>query len=798
MRKILVSLCAVALVFALLIPTCSAAVIPIGTSFVLAGDANTDGVTDSRDLVRIKRYIAGAIAEISAAAVDYNSDGTVNANDMTYMRQGILEEEMFVWYENVAESVNSLVFDANHWTAESKNYTLTDTGITMGNSDYVDAHYSSFYNAGTVSLTEDLENGNYITFTVPNSWNAAPVLRYGPNGVSDVSVATKGAEYVYMTVKFDADNLQKFQNAGAYSKNVIDSTIANYNYIADNAFVVALGSACGVTFTTWKAALKNITANEWTTLKLAITAGENVSVADTVKIFEFFFGKPADINGAQMAIKNIRVCTEDGVFATNNVNVAIEPSASLLISSVADKIEIPVGGEYAGCGTLLAYDTYNGDYSAFTANGENVNVIPAEKLSVDVNKLNFTAELTNIHTNVYNTDFVARPYIKYTIDGEETFIYGDAMAFNLNDVAKQTYDENISSEELTAQLKTFLDKYYQKSLKLNNGPIYNFVSNAWAPQLQIATSETNVDTTFSHIKLDVKCADIETILTNWTNGGGENTTGNGGTTYSSTTTFALYFSGTDVKVQDEYAIGVIKADLKNALLANRDALAKGDTVTLTLPLANGDKFKDTTVITGMNIMVTHGTNASAVAGINIGISNITFTNETTLMLKNGSDYNSNYTLIGKNWSPDLDITTDETAVTNAYDYIKMDIKCADIEKVLTYWTNAAKENINGTGNYTYDSALDLAIYFAGTDVKSQDEYAIGVVKNVMKNALLANQEALKNGETVTLTLPLANGDKIKDTTVITGMYMWVNHDAAANVADIAISISNVCFTNIAG
>ncbi len=592
-------------------------------------DANFDSIVDSRDLVRVKKYVAGETVKISADAVDCNLDGKINAPDITYIREGLLGNVQFVWTENTVETVNSLVLDANHWTPESKNYTLTDTGITMGNSDYVDAHYSSFYNAGTVSLTEDSENGNYITFTVPDSWNAAPVLRYGPNGVSDVSVATKGAEYVYMTVKFDADNLSKFQKAGAYSKNVIDNTIADYNYIADNAFVVSLGGACGVTFTTWKAALKNITANEWTTLKLAITAGENVSVADTVKIFEFFFGKPADINGAQMSVKNIRVCTEDGVFATYNANVAIDSSVALRFNSVVDKYQIPTCATNIRCGTLIALDElYNNDYAAFGIGANDVINIESKKTVTYDNIISFTASLTDISNNLYCTDFAARPYVKYILDGKEVIIYGDVFVCNVCDVIENIVATGQESDKMTKALTNFINRKIPLCLSLNDGPEYVFLNNAWAPQLQIATVETAVKKSYGYISMDIKCVDIESLIDAMKDGSKENINGSvasDGMDYSGEA-LGIYFYGTDIKSVGLYTIGVTQRQLKAAFETNRAILANGETVTLILPLENGDKFKTTSVISGFNMMLTHGSNIANVKDKSISISNVCFLN----------------------------------------------------------------------------------------------------------------------------------------------------------------------------
>ena len=50
---------------------------------ILYGDANGDGVVNSRDATRILRYVAGYEVEIDLEAADANGDGTVNSRDAT-------------------------------------------------------------------------------------------------------------------------------------------------------------------------------------------------------------------------------------------------------------------------------------------------------------------------------------------------------------------------------------------------------------------------------------------------------------------------------------------------------------------------------------------------------------------------------------------------------------------------------------------------------------------------------------------------------------------------------------------
>ena len=88
---VLVAIITVVFSFAAL--PCSAAVVTDGENFYTFGDANNDGVTDIRDLVRIKRYIADDSLEIITVAADIDADGKINAADLAMLRKGLLEAD---------------------------------------------------------------------------------------------------------------------------------------------------------------------------------------------------------------------------------------------------------------------------------------------------------------------------------------------------------------------------------------------------------------------------------------------------------------------------------------------------------------------------------------------------------------------------------------------------------------------------------------------------------------------------------------------------------------------------------
>lgn len=54
------------------------------------GDINGDGLVDVRDLVRIKKYFAGATSDIVAENSDLDSNGSVQNADMVLLRQGLI------------------------------------------------------------------------------------------------------------------------------------------------------------------------------------------------------------------------------------------------------------------------------------------------------------------------------------------------------------------------------------------------------------------------------------------------------------------------------------------------------------------------------------------------------------------------------------------------------------------------------------------------------------------------------------------------------------------------------------
>lgn len=530
-------------------------------------------------------------------------------------------------------SVNSLVFDADHWTAESRDYTSTDTTITMGNSDYTDAHFSALYDTGGIALNEG-DGENYVGITTRSGWDQAFSLRYGPHGMEDIAVNTENSAFLYMTVMFDEDNLAKFKSSQVFSKATIDG---NPSYDGRYAFIVSLGSGCGVTFNAWRDALDTVKANEWTTLKLAITGTPSA----VNKYFFFYFG--ANFS-AVMNLKRIRIGTDNGLFGTYGAHLSVAPNAGLKFVSSVDTYDLlSPSDKIIGCGTLVTYyNAYlngNGSFEkngSFTYGGADYPIydIPAEETVRDGSRLTFTAAVENIPTSDYNTYFALRAYVEYESGGETVIKYADIAARSVYGTAKAAVEKATESDELLAKYGAIVEKYASgekdiKDFALTAGTSYSFNGDEWNPQLTVPVTEKKVDSSkYKYLTLKLTCADAEKII---------NASAASNVSRSNTTTdditygpdgngnympLRIYFTGTDIGT-----IGVTKPDFENALGAVSDRLKNGETTTVSFKLTNTEKFVSTSVITGINFMVSHSNNVADIVDIPISFSDIRLTAE---------------------------------------------------------------------------------------------------------------------------------------------------------------------------
>ena len=71
---------------------CCAAPVSAAT---LYGDANGDGIVDSRDVVRMKKHVADNALSINVEAVDNDEDGKITATDIVVLRNVLLDDASY-------------------------------------------------------------------------------------------------------------------------------------------------------------------------------------------------------------------------------------------------------------------------------------------------------------------------------------------------------------------------------------------------------------------------------------------------------------------------------------------------------------------------------------------------------------------------------------------------------------------------------------------------------------------------------------------------------------------------------
>lgn len=326
-------------------------------------------------------------------------------------------------------------------------------------------------------------------------------------------------------------------------------------------------------------------------------------------------------------------------------------------------------------------------------------------------------------------------------------------------------------------------------LKLENGPDYSFNDAAWYPQLAVSTASAMVNSSHKYIKLDIKIGDIATVLEN-AKAGSRGTTDGEEMSYGLDSALGIYFSGAGVN-----GIGVTQNNLFKALRQYEKTFKANGTASLYLPLT-GD-FSETSVITGFNMMLTHGN--SNLNGISVSVDNVVLTatapdetpdtpsepstssndpNDGKIILKGGSDYSLNDAA----WYPQLVLNTETENAKASYKYLTLDLKLGDVETIIANMKAGSRGTTDGAEmSYGLDSAL--GIYFNGTDING-----IGISQNNLFSAVKEKKDNFKNGETVTLTLPITGN--FKDTSVITGINMMFTH-GNSNLNGIAVSVSNI-------
>lgn len=680
-------------------------------------------------------------------------------------------------------SVNSLVFDADHWTAESRDYTSTDTTITMGNSDYTDAHFSALYDTGGIALNEG-DGENYVGITTRSGWDQAFSLRYGPHGMEDIAVNTENSAFLYMTVMFDEDNLAKFKSSQVFSKATIDG---NPSYDGRYAFIVSLGSGCGVTFNAWRDALDTVKANEWTTLKLAITGTPSA----VNKYFFFYFG--ANFS-AVMNLKRIRIGTDNGLFGTYGAHLSVAPNAGLKFVSSVDTYDLlSPSDKIIGCGTLVTYyNAYlngNGSFEkngSFTYGGADYPIydIPAEETVRDGSRLTFTAAVENIPTSDYNTYFAVRAYVEYESGGETVIKYTDISARSVYGTAKAAVEKATESEELLAKYGGIVEKYAQNEendggidviLKLGNDYVLN--GNQWSAQLEAPCEEVKPASNMHYLEFSMVCSDIENVISQFKFGSPVAESG-ADFTYGQDA-LGIYFSGSNVN-----NTGVLQNKLYNAITENRDTLKEGKKVRISLPISG--VFGETSTVNAVNIILSCSEKAPGLSGIKMSISNVKLTETVETSLLNGAENALN----NDNWDKQLSSALSPAcAVFADTNKMSLDFACEDIERLITYRNSGSKGYVGRTGgnDMSYDESVALAIYFDGANV--------GVSKKDFYDAITdeENLTKLKDGKTVRLDLPISGAfENSSELTVFN--FMPSHGDKVSGLYGLKVTFANIEFT----
>ncbi len=310
-------------------------------------------------------------------------------------------------------------------------------------------------------------------------------------------------------------------------------------------------------------------------------------------------------------------------------------------------------------------------------------------------------------------------------------------------------------------------------MELDGGPDYEFnVHNSWYPQLNLSAWEDfTVYKEYTAISFDIEFPDY-TYVKNSLIPGSRSSLGGGTFSYNPSYDLGIYFSGTDVS-----GIGITQTELFGQLSAYETALSAGQKVRLTLPITGN--FIDGGKISSVNIMISHGQDASVLDGKSISVSGIEFIRD-EIILENSPDY----IFTSNAWQPQLTVETKNAAViTEASNKLCFDIKLPDIEVLRPNMIWGSNSSLGGGGiSYGPD---DFAVYFSGENVSS-----IGITQGDFFAALDENTESLAAGETVTLTLDIKGN--IKDYGRVTAVSIMVTHgESAAVFGGKPVSISNI-------
>lgn len=571
---------------------------------------------ESANSVAIDRVYIKANA--SAITQDWAAN-SIDDVDFIYSHEGMVYTNDDFNTDSIIITENT-VLNPNHWYSDSLNFNSTANSVVMGHSKFSDSYYSRITYCGGVEFVET-DDGNYFNITTSNGWDPDFELRYGPHNNNSYIANTENATHVYMTVKFDAENLSLFKNAKVFSKNVIGEESISRS--ADTALVLKLGDDSGVTFKTWKNALNYVTPNVWTTLKLEVTNGENATPNSTLKDFYFKFGEQL---AASFSLRGIKVTSEIiNPVVTKGAKIAFDDSYSLLFISEINKTLLPDDALISDFGTLVTYEKAykhgEGDMiknSTYVYNEVDYPVCAIKPESKEIvysdSSILFSSQINNITD--FSKGFAICPYVEYSVGNKSYIAYGKTITRSIYDISKKFEDISYEDFDLTITLLDDLSiSESRKEINLLPDSQTLLSGSQWYPQLYLETLPTAVGD-FNYIQFNLYCPDINTVINKFS-AGSRCTLDGGSFSYLYNKDLGIYFDGVGVSYS-----GVLQSDLRDAFNSNKAALAAGKTVTLKLKLSGS--FAVGAVVDGINFMMSHGNDASYLDNIPFVVSDLKF------------------------------------------------------------------------------------------------------------------------------------------------------------------------------
>ena len=185
---------------AALMLTCSIAMgqISVGAE-TLKGDANSDGVVNTKDVLLLRKYYVGYDVTINLTAADYNSDSKVNAKDILFVRKYLADNtgtgvDIPSDYNNVLTNsvqINQVGYD----TSSSKTAKLSEPMSTASSNSNISGVTCYLINTSnnkvvysglstTRSLDTKTDNTYVSTFDFSSVRSAGTYRVYAPNGYS--------------------------------------------------------------------------------------------------------------------------------------------------------------------------------------------------------------------------------------------------------------------------------------------------------------------------------------------------------------------------------------------------------------------------------------------------------------------------------------------------------------------------------------------------------------------------------------------------------------------------------------